>query len=214
MKRHLTNHWSESGKNLTVGFLQLKRKDCSITGPAVGQALDRHDATRMTLAEDEQMVEILSPHDFHRALRNRFCSRRLQRRQDLRNAEVPQPAVECRTIASAAIVNEKSWWLSISSIAFDHLLSRPHCRRTCCHRYVRNFSVDVPTLSADRWLLFERGSTKNMRPSWHPYDVFQGWHRRRKTIAKFGHDLERALDAGGSFTTTVRHIKRIMGGRR
>jgi hypothetical protein len=61
----------------------------------------------------------------------------------LRNAEVPQAALEGGATAAIAIVNQKSWRASIPSAAFDQLLGRPLRSRTWRHRHVQNFSVDV-----------------------------------------------------------------------
>jgi hypothetical protein len=57
---------------------------------------------------------------------------------------MPQAALERRAIPAVAIVNQKSWRPSIPSAAFDQLLGRPLRGRTWRHRYVQNFSVDVP----------------------------------------------------------------------
>ena len=52
---------------------------------------------------------------------------------------MPQAALERRAIPAVAIVNQKTWWPSIPSAAFDQLLRS----RTWRHRYVQNLSVDV-----------------------------------------------------------------------
>jgi hypothetical protein len=67
----------------------------------------------------------------------------------LLNTEMPQAALERRAIPAVAIVNQKSWRPSIPSAAFDQLLGRPLGGRTWRHRYVQNFSVDVPDHKKD-----------------------------------------------------------------
>jgi hypothetical protein len=67
----------------------------------------------------------------------------------LLNAKMPQAALERRAIPAVAIVNQKTWWPSIPSAAFDQLLGRPLRGRTWRHRYVQNFSVDVPDHEKD-----------------------------------------------------------------
>ena len=62
---------------------------------------------------------------------------------------LPQAALERRAIPAVAIVHQKTWWPSIPSTAFDQLLGRPLRGRTWRHRYVQNFSVDVPDHEKD-----------------------------------------------------------------
>jgi hypothetical protein len=62
----------------------------------------------------------------------------------LRNAKVPQAALEGGATAAIVIVNQKSCRPSIPSAAFDQLLGRPLRSRTWRHRHVQNSSVDVP----------------------------------------------------------------------
>jgi len=61
----------------------------------------------------------------------------------LLNAKMPQAALERRAIPAVAIVNQKTWWPSIPSAAFDQLLGRPLRGRIWRHRYVQNLPVDV-----------------------------------------------------------------------
>ena len=64
------------------------------------------------------------------------------------NAKMPQAALERRVIPAVAIVNQKTWRPSIPSAAFDQLLGGP-LRGIWRHRYVQNFSVDVPDHEKD-----------------------------------------------------------------
>jgi len=61
---------------------------------------------------------------------------------------MPQAALERRVIPAVPIVNQKTWWPSIPSAAFDQLLGGP-LRGIWRHRYVQNFSVDVPDHEKD-----------------------------------------------------------------
>jgi hypothetical protein len=71
----------------------------------------------------------------------------------LLDAEVPQSAIEHRTIARVAVVNQKSRRPPIPSAEFHYLLGRPLRCRMDRYRDVQDCPVDVPDYKKDIELL-------------------------------------------------------------
>ena len=80
---------------------------------------------------------------FHPSLHDRVRSGRPEWCSYLLDAEVPQSAIEHRTIARVAVVNQKSRRPPIPSAAFHYLLGRPLRRRMGGYRDVQDFPVHV-----------------------------------------------------------------------
>jgi hypothetical protein len=70
------------------------------------------------------VVETFIARRFHPSLRDRVRSGRPEWCSYLLDAEVPQSAIEHRTIARVAVVNQKSRRPPIPSAAFHYLLGR------------------------------------------------------------------------------------------
>jgi hypothetical protein len=64
-------------------------------------------------------------------------------------AKVAHAAIEARTIAAIAIMNQKSRWRSVSGAAFHDLLRCPVRCRTSRHFEVDDFSVSMPNHKED-----------------------------------------------------------------
>jgi hypothetical protein len=138
---------------------------------------DENGSTQMALAEDDP------------TLRNRIRSRRPERRSHLFNAKMPQAALDRRAISAVAIVNQKSWRLSMPSAALDQLLGSPLRGRTWRHRYVQNFSVDMSDHEKDVQSL-EQDCSNAEKSQAH---IFDSCRLRNSRHPEDGHRLWRGL---------------------
>jgi hypothetical protein len=95
------------------------------------------------------VVETFIARRFHPSLRDRVRSGRPEWCSYLLDAEVPQSAIEHRTIARVVVVNQKSRRPLIPSAAFHNLLGRPLRCRMAGYRDVQDFPVHVPDYKKD-----------------------------------------------------------------
>src|SRR5262245_18218962 len=101
------------------------------------------DFLQMTLIEDEHVVQALGSDESHPALRYGDGSRRFEWRANLANTNIAHPTIECAAVTAVAVLDEKSWRLSIPSAAFDHLLTCPRGGGIRRHVHVENLPPGV-----------------------------------------------------------------------
>jgi hypothetical protein len=91
------------------------------------------------------MVQTFRSRRPHPSLSNGIGAGRPEWRANLPYSEAPQAAIEVRTIAAVAIVNQKSRWRSVPGAAFHDLLCGPvRCRMP------RHLNVeDLPVSESD-----------------------------------------------------------------
>jgi hypothetical protein len=114
----------------------------SMRAPVVEIADIFQDPLQMALIEDEHVVQALGSDGSHPAFGDGVGSRRSEWRANLGNTNIAHPTMECGTVTTVAVMDEKPWRLAIPSTAFDHLLCHPRggSRR---HVHVQNLPAGV-----------------------------------------------------------------------
>src|SRR4030095_8861188 len=97
----------------------------------------------MALAEDEHQIQTLGSGRLDPSLGDGVGARRSEWSPDLRDAEIAQPAIEHLPVAAVAVVNEKAWWFTIPTAAFDDLLCHPFRRGMACHLDMQDLAVGM-----------------------------------------------------------------------